>query len=63
METNPEQRKMSAVRRLSLAASREDLVKRTGGLSVLTATIFLSGEMAGSGALKLPEALVGSGIL
>ena len=42
--------------------SREELVKQTGGLSVLTATIFLAGEMAGSGVLALPNAMVGTGI-
>ena len=57
-----DEKKVSTTRKLSRAMSREELVKQTGGLSVLTATIFLAGEMAGSGALKLPEALVGSGI-
>ena len=32
-----------------------------GGLGVLTAAIFLAGEMAGSGVLALPFALVGTG--
>ena len=58
-----DEKKVSTTRKLSRAMSREEIVKQTGGLSVLTATIFLAGEMAGSGALKLPEALVGSGIL
>ena len=31
------------------------------GLGILTAAIFLSGEMAGSGVLALPNALVGTG--
>ena len=56
------QRKVSTARRLSRAMSREEMVKMTGGLSITTATIFLAGEMAGSGALKLPNALVGIGI-
>ena len=60
---NMDEKKVSTTRKLSRAMSREEIVKQTGGLSVLTATIFLAGEMAGSGALKLPEALVGSGIL
>ena len=59
---NMDEKKVSTTRKLSRAMSREEIVKQTGGLSVLTATIFLAGEMAGSGALKLPEALVGSGI-
>ena len=63
MEVNSEERKMSTARRVSRAMSRDELIKKTGGLSVLTATIFLAGEMAGSGALKLPQALVGSGIV
>ena len=57
-----DEKKVGTTRKLSRAMSREEIVKQTGGLSVLTATIFLAGEMAGSGALKLPEALVGSGI-
>lgn len=31
------------------------------GLGILTAAIFLSGEMAGSGVLAIPNALVGTG--
>ena len=58
-EEKIKERKLS--RRLSQAMSRGELVKRTGGLSVLTATIFLAGEMAGAGLLKLPKALVGTG--
>jgi len=34
---------------------------RVGGLGLLTAIVFLSGEMAGSGVLALPKALVGTG--
>ena len=34
---------------------------RAGGLGLVTAIIFLSGEMAGSGVLALPKALVGTG--
>ena len=32
------------------------------GLGVITAAIFLAGEMAGSGGLALPSAMVGTGI-
>ena len=32
-----------------------------GGLGVITAAIFLSGEMAGSGVLALPAAMIGTG--
>ena len=32
------------------------------GLGVITAAIFLAGEMAGSGVLALPFAMVGTGI-
>lgn len=32
-----------------------------GGLSILTASIFLAGEMAGSGVLALPYAILGTG--
>jgi len=34
---------------------------KKGGLGVLTAAIFLAGEMAGSGVLALPNAMVGTG--
>ena len=33
-----------------------------GGLSILTASIFLAGEMAGSGVLALPYAILGTGM-
>ena len=33
------------------------------GLSVITAALFLAGEMAGSGVLALPGAMVGTGRL
>jgi hypothetical protein len=33
------------------------------GLGILVATIFLTGEMAGSGLLALPATLVGTGML
>jgi hypothetical protein len=36
-------------------------LSRAGGLGLFTAVIFLSGEMAGSGVLSLPKALVGTG--
>lgn len=39
----------------------EEIVKKRG-LTVLTATIFLVGEMAGAGALKLPNAMIGTGM-
>ena len=32
-----------------------------GGLGILTAAIFLAGEMAGSGVLALPAAMIGTG--
>ena len=32
-----------------------------GGLGIITAAIFLSGEMAGSGVLALPAAFIGTG--
>ena len=32
-----------------------------GGLSIVTAAIFLAGEMAGSGVLALPYAVLGTG--
>jgi len=32
-----------------------------GGLTILTAAIFLAGEMAGSGVLALPYAILGTG--
>jgi len=34
---------------------------KQGGLGVITAAIFLSGEMAGSGVLALPAAFIGTG--
>ena len=36
-------------------------VVKHGGLGILTAAIFLSGEMAGSGVLALPAAMIGTG--
>lgn len=33
----------------------------SGGLGVITAGVFLAGEMAGSGVLALPNAMVGTG--
>ena len=63
MDNAQSEKKVSTARKLSRTMSREELVKMTGGLSVTTATIFLAGEMAGSGALKLPNALVGIGIV
>merc|ERR1712013_344454 len=38
----------------------QEVVKH-GGLGILTAAIFLSGEMAGSGVLALPAAMIGTG--
>jgi hypothetical protein len=32
-----------------------------GGLTIITAAIFLAGEMAGSGVLALPYAILGTG--
>ena len=32
-----------------------------GGLGIITAGVFLAGEMAGSGVLALPFAMVGTG--
>jgi hypothetical protein len=40
-------------------AIRPEAVK--GGLTILTAAIFLAGEMAGSGVLALPYAILGTG--
>ena len=45
---------------------RKDSIKageiiKEHGLSVFMAAVFLAGELAGSGALKLPAALVGTG--
>jgi len=34
---------------------------KQGGLGIITAAIFLSGEMAGSGVLALPAAFIGTG--
>jgi amino acid permease len=34
---------------------------KTGGLTIITAAIFLAGEMAGSGVLALPYAILGTG--
>ena len=36
-------------------------VVKQGGLGVITAAIFLAGEMAGSGVLALPAAMLGTG--
>jgi hypothetical protein len=36
-------------------------VGRVSGLGLFTAVVILSGEMAGSGVLSLPKALVGTG--
>ena len=33
------------------------------GLGVITAAIFLAGEMAGSGVLAIPNAMIGTGIV
>ena len=35
---------------------------KQGGLGVMTAAIFLAGEMAGSGVLALPAAMLGTGL-
>jgi hypothetical protein len=42
-------------------ASPYSSTKRSKGLSVLSAAIFIAGEMAGSGVLALPRAVVDSG--
>ena len=43
-------------------AEKDALIERQkGGLSILTAAIFLAGEMAGSGVLALPNAIKGTG--
>ncbi len=34
---------------------------KKGGLTIITAAIFLAGEMAGSGVLALPYAILGTG--
>ena len=51
---------------LAPGASTEKLevtkeVVKHGGLGVITAAIFLAGEMAGSGVLALPAAMIGTG--
>ena len=48
---------------LQMFSEEENLLgpTRAGGLGLVTAIIFLSGEMAGSGVLALPKALVGTG--
>ena len=38
-----------------------DLIKPRVGLGIATASIFLAGEMAGSGVLALPSAVVSTG--
>ena len=42
---------------------KEVEVKKHGGLSVVTASLIMVGEMAGSGVLALPGAMVGIGII
>lgn len=42
-------------------ASIYSSMKRPKGLTVLSAAIFIAGEMAGSGVLALPQAVVDSG--
>ena len=39
----------------------KDLIKPRVGLGIATASIFLAGEMAGSGVLALPSAVVSTG--
>merc|ERR1719150_3178947 len=46
--------------RLSLASAKQQVVTH-GGLGIITAGVFLAGEMAGSGVLALPFAMVGTG--
>ncbi len=41
------------------AYDRDDI--REHGLGVITAAIFLAGEMAGTGVLALPAAMIGTG--
>jgi hypothetical protein len=43
------------------SASIYSSMKRPKGLNVLSAAIFIAGEMAGSGVLALPRAVVDSG--
>ena len=45
--------------RLGLPINKEAVVH--GGLGVITAGVFLAGEMAGSGVLALPYAMTGTG--
>ncbi len=42
------------------AYDRDDI--REHGLGVITAAIFLAGEMAGTGVLALPAAMIGTGM-
>ena len=55
---------MSAKERSSagvIMRTDQDLNKPSVGLGIATASIFLAGEMAGSGVLALPSAVVSTG--
>ena len=57
---------LSVLEPLAPGASTEKLeatkeVVKHGGLGIITAAIFLAGEMAGSGVLALPAAMIGTG--
>ena len=47
--------------KLSSAIGKQTAAVTTGGLGVITAGVFLAGEMAGSGVLALPNAMIGTG--
>ena len=47
--------------KLNSALGKGAAAVTTGGLGVITAGVFLAGEMAGSGVLALPNAMVGTG--
>jgi len=53
----------SLSKKVSVSSDLGKTVAKQGGLGILTAAIFLSGEMAGSGVLALPAAMLGTGWL
>ncbi|XP_023335307.1 amino acid transporter AVT6E [Eurytemora carolleeae] len=50
-----------SVLRMGSAIDEEDGMVKSHGLSMLVAGLFLAGEMAGSGVLALPSAMIGTG--
>ena len=57
---NRRRKKEKEARRRKDSMIAGEIIKEHG-LSVFMAAVFLAGELAGSGALKLPAALVGTG--